>query len=106
MKNYLRLDLYVPAFHLDKVKEALFLAGAGKFSNYDCCCWETPGRGQFRPLPGSIPFIGKEMSIEHVEEYKIEIIFPKELKLNVLEALRKAHPYEEPAFQLLEIVME
>jgi len=106
MKKYLRLDLYVPASHLDKVKDALFLAGAGKFANYDCCCWETPGRGQFRPLPGSVPFLGKEMSLEQVEEYKIEMIFSKELKLDILEALKKSHPYEEVAFQILEISME
>ena len=103
MKKYLRLDVYVPSSHLEKLKEALFAAGAGKLGNYDRCCWQTQGLGQFRPLTGSSPFLGDEMKLEVLEEYKLEILFPVELKQQLVTVLRETHPYEEPAFQIIEV---
>ncbi len=103
MKKYLRIDFYVPLSHLEIVKKSLFDAGAGKLGKYDNCSWETLGRGQFRPLQGSDPFIGKEGVVEYVEEYKVEMIFPADLKEKVITALKSSHPYEEVAFQIIEI---
>ena len=86
------------------VKTALFNAGAGKIGNYDSCCWETLGTGQFRPLEGSNPAIGSYGMIERVEEYKIEMVCAKERIKEVIAALKVAHPYEEPAYEVYEVI--
>lgn len=106
MSKFYRIDFYVPSSHLEKVKNALFGVGAGKLGDYDSCCWQVLGKGQFRPLPGSLPFIGKTMTVEYVEEYKVEMIFPLNLKEKVISALRSAHPYETPAYHIIEISIE
>ncbi len=98
-----KIEFYVPETHLAKVKSAIFAAGAGKIGNYDCCCWETEGIGQFRPCDGSNPFIGKKDGVEKVRECKVELVCdPKHIKKAVA-ALKKAHPYETPAYQYWEI---
>ena len=67
-----KIIVFVPSTHTQIVKDALFEAGAGKLGNYDCCCFESVGIGQFRPLAGSSPYLGKENLIETVKEVKIE----------------------------------
>ena len=57
--HFFRLDVYVPDSHVEAVKTAIFEAGAGYFGNYDSCCWQTGGTGQFRPLEGAHPFYGE-----------------------------------------------
>ncbi len=94
-----KLVVFVPVNHKEKVKEALFEAGAGRYADYDCCSWETMGVGQFRPLDGSDPFIGKNGVVEQVEEYRIEMICEEAVIESAVEALIIAHPYEEPAFE-------
>jgi len=81
------------------VKKALFNIGAGRYRDYDCCSWEVKGIGQFRPLVGSNPFIGKQGVVEQVVEYRIEMICEESLIDTVIDVLRTAHPYEEPAFE-------
>lgn len=103
MKKLYRIDFYVPSSHLEQVKKSLFDVGAGRIGDYDSCCWQTQGKGQFRPLPGSLPFIGKELALEYVEEYKVEMVFHAELKEKVVSALKSSHPYEEVAYQLIEV---
>lgn len=99
MKNTVfKLEVYVPASHAEALKAALFAAGAGRLGNYDCCCWQTVGRGQFRPLDGSNPFLGRPGVAESVEEVKLELLMTAGVRVAVLEALRRAHPYETPAF--------
>ena len=93
------LCVYVPATHLAQVKDAVFAAGAGRIGNYDCCAWETKGTGQFRPLPGSHAFIGTVNAVEQVEEYKVEMVCAGRRLRAVIAALKRAHPYETPAFQ-------
>lgn len=85
------------------VKQALFEAGAGKIGNYDSCCWQTLGTGQFRALEGSEPFLGQQGVVEQVEEYKLEMVCDDQFIKAVLTALRAAHPYEEPAFDLVKL---
>lgn len=98
-----KLEFYVPDTHLAEVKDAVFAAGAGKIGDYDCCCWETSGTGQFRPCEGSNPFIGSQGEIEKVQETKVEMICEKKLIDQVIDALHEAHPYETPAYQYWEI---
>lgn len=92
------LIFYVPASHLAEVKDAVFSAGAGKLGNYDQCCWQVLGTGQFRPLPGSDPFLGQPGAIEHVDEYRVELVCADECVDSVIAALKQAHPYETPAY--------
>ena len=101
-----RIDVYVPESHAEAVKRAMFAAGAGAIGNYDCCCFQTVGRGQFRPLDGSRPFLGAKNRVEQVTEWKLEMICPEEKLRTVIAALRQAHPYETPAFQHWSVEME
>jgi hypothetical protein len=99
-----KLTFFVPGTHLEKVKKALFDAGAGRYRNYDSCSWQTKGIGQFRPLEDSDPFIGSRGDIEEVEEYKVEMICAEKYIKPVLDALISAHPYEEPAYDVTTIM--
>jgi hypothetical protein len=101
--DIIKLEFYVPETHLEEVKTALFEAGAGRIGDYDCCCWETLGNGQFRPLDGSKPFIGEQGRIEVVSEYKVEMVCPAELIEKIVNTLKEAHPYETPAYDYWEV---
>jgi hypothetical protein len=98
-----RLCYYVPESHLDVTKQAIFDAGAGRVGNYDCCCWQVRGEGQFRPLPGSRPFIGQEGTIEQIEEYRVEMVCTDDHIDEVVMALKQAHPFEEPAYSVVNL---
>lgn len=97
----LSLIFYVPESHLESVKAAIFQAGAGKLGQYDQCCWQTKGVGQFRPLPGSDPHLGSVGALEKVEEWKVEVVCTEALIGGVVDALKAAHPYETAAFLVL-----
>lgn len=86
--------------YLEVVKQALFDKGAGKIGDYDCCCWQVLGEGQFRPLEGSQPFIGQQGKIEKVAEYKVEMVCADEFINGAVEALLTAHPYQQPAYEI------
>ncbi len=98
-----KIIFFVPESHLEKVKAALFEKGAGRYKDYDCCSWETAGIGQFRPLTGSKPFIGKEYQIEKVSELRVEMLCADEIVKDVLVELINIHPYEEPAYEAYQI---
>ena len=95
-----KLCYFVPETHVEQTKQALFDAGAGRIGDYDCCAWQCLGQGQFRPLEGSDPFLGKAGAIEAVYEYKVELVCADELIREALAALKRAHPYEEPAYEV------
>ena len=95
-----KICVYVPEKHVENVKQALFDAGAGRIGNYDSCCWQTEGTGQFRPLEGSNPAIGSFNKIEQVGEIKIELVCEDDLVKEAVQAMRKSHPYEEPAYDV------
>ena len=97
------ITVYVPITDTEKVKAALFNAGAGKYKHYDSCCWQINGQGQFRPLQGSNPTIGKQDNVERVEEKKLELICEAAYIKDAINALRKSHPYEEPAFHVVKL---
>jgi hypothetical protein len=93
-----KLCFYVPESHLEPVKQAVFDAGAGRGACYDHCCWQVPGQGQFRPLPGSEPHLGETGQLQVVTEYKVEMAVEDEFLDAAIAALLRAHPYEEPAY--------
>ncbi|MCF5165321.1 NGG1p interacting factor NIF3 [Pseudomonas congelans] len=95
-----KLAFFVPPSHVDKVKSAVFAAGAGRIGAYDHCSWQVLGHGQFRPLDGSQPFIGQSGVVESVEEWKVELVVADELIQQVVLALKQSHPYETPAYEV------
>lgn len=92
----------VPTTDTVRVREALFAAGAGELGDYRECSWTVTGDGQFRPLPGAAPTLGTVGEVETVREDRVEVIAPRRSRARILAALRAAHPYEEPAFDVFE----
>ncbi|HTK67372.1 MAG TPA: Nif3-like dinuclear metal center hexameric protein [Pseudonocardia sp.] len=86
-----------------RVLDALAAAGAGRIGDYSHCCWSTAGTGQFLPHEGAQPAIGRVGELERVAETRLEMVLPRGRRRAVLEALRASHPYEEPAFDVLEL---
>jgi hypothetical protein len=99
-----KLVVFVPEGAIEAVKKAIFDAGAGRLGHYDSCSWQVLGEGQFRPLAGSQPYMGKLGAVERVAEYRLETLVAKQDLHGVLAALKQAHPYEEPAFEVLALV--
>lgn len=95
-----KLVTYVPIQHTEKVRQALFAAGAGAIGNYDHCSFISEGKGSFRGNEHSNPVIGQAGVEEIVEEHKVEVTYEKHLQGKVLSALFQAHPYEEVAYEV------
>jgi len=99
-----KLVVFVPREALDIVREALFEAGAGRIGDYERCSFYTEGTGTFFGGEGTDPNVGKAGREQRVAELRLETVFPEERQGEVVEALRRAHPYEEPAFDIYELV--
>ena len=97
---------FVPTADAERVLDALAAAGAGAIGDYDRCAFTVTGEGTFRPLAGASPTIGSVGAIERVPEVRLEMVLPRGRRSAVLAALREAHPYEEPAFDVLELAAE
>ena len=95
-----KLDVFVPHEALDTVRDALFAAGAGRIGDYERCSWYTEGTETFFAGEGTAPAVGEQGREERVPELRLETIYPAEREAEVVRALRDAHPYEEPAFDL------
>ena len=95
-----KLVVFVPLADLVRVIDALAAAGAGRIGNYERCAWSATGIGTFRPEPAATPFTGQVGAVSEVAEARVEMVVPRGLRGDVLQALRAAHPYEEPAFDL------
>ncbi|MHB0775706.1 NGG1p interacting factor NIF3 [Halomonas sp. WWR20] len=95
-----KLAFFVPLDAAEAVKEAVFASGAGRIGNYEACCFQTSGLGQFRPLNGADPHIGQVGALEQVEELKVETVCDDALIGAAVAALKQAHPYEEPAYEV------
>ena len=99
-EDVFKLVTFVPHSHTETVAQALYAAGAGTIGNYDKCSYRSTGQGTFRATDGCNPFCG------HIDEYhteaedRLEVILRSQDRREVTEALKKAHPYEEPAFDL------
>jgi hypothetical protein len=94
----------VPREALDTVRAALFAAGAGRIGDYERCSWYTAGTGTYFGGEGTSPRYGEAGREERVSEIRLETVYPVELEVEVVRALREAHPYEEPAFDLYETI--
>ena len=99
-----KLVVFVPPEALDAVRDALFAAGAGRIGAYERCSWYTEGTGTFFGGKGSRPSVGEAGREEHTREVRLETVYPAERHGEVIAALRRAHPYEEPAFDVYELV--
>jgi hypothetical protein len=95
-----KLVVFVPREALGAVREALFEAGAGRIGDYERCSWYTEGTGTFLAGEQASPSVGRRGHEERVAELRLETVYPAEREREVVEALRRAHPYEEPAFDL------
>ncbi len=98
-----KLVTYIPADHFDEVRDALYAVGCGHIGNYDSCGFAMSGLGNFRPLKGSKPKIGKVGELEEVEEVRFETLVVAGMEGVVVETLKSVHPYEEVAYDLIPV---
>lgn len=96
--------VYVPSESAEAVREAVFAAGAGHIGDYSHCSWSVSGIGQFLPHDGASPAVGSVGNVERVAEDRFEVVAPARARSAVLAAMRAAHPYEEPAFDIVALV--
>jgi hypothetical protein len=99
-----KLIVFVPREALDRVRDALFAAGAGRIGDYERCSWYTEGTGTFLAGERASPAVGQPGREERVAELRLETVFPAGRQDEVIAALRRAHPYEEPAFDVYELI--
>lgn len=106
MSKRYKIVVYVPADHADKLREAMGDAGAGKIGNYSHCTFTLKGTGRFKPEEGANPTIGSVGKLEEVSEDRIETVCEEDKLQDVLSAIKKTHPYEEPATDvyLIEVI--
>ena len=104
--NKVKITTTVPPKHLNKVREAMFENGAGIIGDYTHCSYSSKVVGTFKPNEKANPFIGKANKLEFVDEYKLELVCDIEKVKMVLDGLRKAHPYEEPAIEIQPLIDE
>ncbi len=93
--------IYVPPENAEAVRTAVFGAGAGQIGDYSHCSWSVTGAGQFLPHEGAVPAIGTVGALERLPEDRVEVIAPAGRRAHILAAMRAAHPYEEPAFDVI-----
>lgn len=104
MNKYVKVYVFVPKSHFDQLRLALGEAGIGKMGNYDYTAFATEGKGYFRPLKGANPAIGAVGKIEEVPEMKLEFVCEESEIGKVLEVVKKNHPYEEVALDVVPLV--
>jgi dinuclear metal center YbgI/SA1388 family protein len=98
-----KLFTFVPADKAEQVSSAIFNAGGGYIGNYSECSFNAEGTGTFKAGPGSNPYVGKTGERHYEKEIKIEIIFPAWLEDILIKAMKAAHPYEEPAYDVINL---
>ena len=96
----MKLVWFVPTEALEATRAAVFEAGAGRIGDYERCSWYTAGTGTFLGGVGTDPAVGESGVEEHVPELRVEAVLPEESLEDVVAALRAAHPYEEPAYDV------
>ena len=99
-ERLLKLVTFIPESHLEKVRSALFEAGAGVIGNYDQCGFTVSGKGSFRAGENACPFVGTTGKMHYENEIRFETVLFSHLRANVIKALLVTHPYEEVAFDL------
>ncbi|MBS0624481.1 MAG: hypothetical protein JSS32_00330 [Verrucomicrobia bacterium] len=98
--NYVTIVITVPESHADALRAAMGDAGAGKVGAYSHCSYSSKGIGRFMPIKGSNPYLGQENILEEVVEERIETVCSKDILEHVVEAIKKAHPYEETVIDI------
>lgn len=98
-----KLNVFVPQDSAEKLKSALFQIGCGRIGNYSDCCYSMGGIGQFLPLDGAKPTVGKPGTLEQTEELCIQMVFPSYLQRTVIQTIYNNHPYQEPAFEIVSL---
>jgi dinuclear metal center YbgI/SA1388 family protein len=98
-----KIVVFVPEEYAEQMRTALHEAGAGGIGGYDHCTFTSRGEGRFRPLEGARPTVGQVGRTEVVHESRVESVLPRSRRREVVAALRAVHPYEEPAYDLLEL---
>ena len=101
-----KIFVTVPKDNLDDIRMAMCNAGAGIIGNYCYCTTCVESLGTFKPNDKANPYIGEKNKLEFVEEEKLEVICDIEKVKKVIQELRKAHPYEEPAIDIIPLLDE
>ena len=104
MSEMVKLEIFAPPEALSALQAALALAGAGQIGNYDHCLSFSRVMGIWRPLEGADPYTGQIGQIHQAEEFKLEVNCPVELVPQALQAIRGAHPYEEPVINVIPLL--
>lgn len=104
MSKSVKIIVFVPVKDADNIRKVLGQNGAGKIGKYSDASFSSKGIGRFKPETGSNPTIGKVGRLSEVKEEKIEVIAPKEKCSEIIEAVKKAHPYEEPAIEVYDLL--
>ena len=99
-----KIVVYVPLKDADKLREAIGQAGGGRLGKYSFCSFSTRGIGRFRPDEGAQPAIGEVGKFEEVEEERIEVTCDASVVSSVIAAIKRAHPYEEIAMDVWELL--
>ena len=100
---FYKLFVYVPETHLDVVDQAITKIGVGQLGDYKDCSFRLKGTGTFTPLDNANPYIGSENKRSFVDEIKLEYLLPSHLRNQAIDAIKKAHPYEEPVFDIIKL---
>jgi hypothetical protein len=103
MRKY-KIAIYTPVTHSEIIRNVLFKSGAGKFGEYDSCSFSAKGIGRFRGSKKTKPYIGRPGQVEMVEEEKIETIVASDKLKPTYDAVKAAHPYEEPAIDVYQLI--
>lgn len=98
-----KLVTFVPSAHAEELRQALFATGAGSIGRYDCCSFNNNGTGTFRASTGCNPFCGKIDELHEEPETRIEVIYEKRIERKLIERLLEVHPYEEPAYDCIQL---
>ncbi len=102
--DIVKIVVFVPLTHTDKVRKAMGEAGAGIMGNYEHCSFSSKGIGRFKPNDKAKPHIGKANQLEEVEEEKIEVVCPKNKAKEIIKTIKKVHPYEEVALDIYPLI--
>lgn len=99
----LKIVVFVPKSHAAKMREAIGKTGAARIGNYSHCISEMESTGYFKPEKGARPSMGKIGKMQRMKEVRLEFVCPSRLKTKVIRAIKKAHPYEEVAFDIYKL---
>lgn len=99
--NFVKIRVFVPVSYADALRAAMGRVGAGKMGNYEYCTSSWPVTGRFFPVAGAQPAIGEIGTMEEVAEEVVETICHKDIVKIVISEIKKVHPYEEPAIDII-----